>query len=135
MAALPRFAVLRRVMQLDLAAGSLLGGVNHAAVKRAGIDVQADRALVEVAGIVDAVHGFERVHGAGMGWIHFHGVGGLELAFTLVDALMEHSVVFYQKASYRYCHPAVLVAMVVDGTHLPDFPADGYEFVEGSLVN
>ena len=54
---LPWFAVLGGVVELDFAAGALLGGIDDASVERTGIDVKADGALIEFAGIEDAVNG------------------------------------------------------------------------------
>jgi hypothetical protein len=54
---LPWFAVFGGVVQPDFAAGALLRGVDDASVERAGIDVQTDGALIEFAGIEDAMNG------------------------------------------------------------------------------
>ena len=75
-----RLSVLGLVVQFDHAAGALLLGIDHAGIKRAGIDVQADGALVEFARIVDPVHGLQGIDGAGLARIHLHCVGGLEFA-------------------------------------------------------
>ena len=69
------FAVFGGVVQLDFAAGTLLGGVHDAGVERAGIDVKADSALIELAGIKDAMDGRERVNGAGMRDVHLNNFG------------------------------------------------------------
>ena len=67
-------------MELDFAAGTLIGGIDDTGVERSGIDVQADRLLIEFAGIENAVHGLERINGARLSWIHLNCFGGLELA-------------------------------------------------------
>ena len=63
-------SVFRGVVEFDFAASALIGG----------IDVQADRPLIEFARIENAVHGLERIHGTGLSWIHLKRVGGLQLA-------------------------------------------------------
>jgi hypothetical protein len=44
-------------VELNFAAGALLGRVDDAGVERPGIDVQTDGALIEFAGIEDAMDG------------------------------------------------------------------------------
>ena len=122
-------------MELDFAARALLGGVNDAGVEGAGIDVQADGALIKLARIEDAVNGFERVDGAGVRGVHLDRVGGLDGGFALGDILLHDVKIFDQQTAERDGHPAVLVAVIVDGTGLADFPADGYQLVERSLVD
>src|SRR6266700_3741121 len=71
-----RFLVLRRlselglIVQLDDSASALFLGVDDASVEGAGINVQADRPLVEFARIVDAVDGFEGINRTGPEAIH-----------------------------------------------------------------
>ena len=48
---------------------------------------------------------------------------------------MHHMKILDQQAADGDGHPAVLVAVVVDGTGLADFPADGNQFVERSFVD
>ena len=80
-------------MQFDYSAGALLLRINHAGIEGAGIDVQAHRALVEITGIVNPVHGLQRIHGAGLARIHFDRVGGFELAGALLEVLRNRAVV------------------------------------------
>jgi hypothetical protein len=128
-------AVLGRVVQLDFSAGALLGRVDDATIKGAGINVQAHGALIELAGIVDAMHRFQRVNGARMIRIHFDGVRSLQLALALVNALVYDPVILHQQATDGHSHPAILVAMIVHRADLANFPADGDQFVERGLVD
>jgi len=73
-------SVFRGVVEFDFAASALIGGIDDAGIEGAGIDVQADRPLIEFARIENAVHGLERIHGTGLSWIHLNRVGGLQLA-------------------------------------------------------
>ena len=68
--------VFRGVVELDFAAGTLIGRIDDAGIEGAGIDVQADRSLIEFARIENSVHGLQRIHGTGLSWIHFYRVGG-----------------------------------------------------------
>ena len=97
--------------------------------------MQADGALVEFAGIEDAMDGLEGVDGAGMRGIHLDGFRGLDRGFAESDVLMHDVKILDQQTADGDGHPAVLVAVVVDGTGLADFPADGDQFVERSLVD
>ena len=106
-------SVFRSVVKLDFAAGTLIGRIDDASIERSGIDVQADRPLIEFAGIENAVDGLERIHGTGLSWIHFHRVGGGELAGALFQTLRNDAVILDQQFSDGDCHPAILVAMVV----------------------
>ena len=97
--------------------------------------MQANCALVELAGIVDAVDGFERIHRAGLAGIHFHRGCSFQFAGALIQVLGYHVEVFDLQASDGNGHPAILFAVIMDGTCLTDLPADGDKFVEGSLVD
>ena len=110
---------------MDFAAGALLGGVNDAGIERTRIYMQAHGALIELARIEDTVDRFERVDGARLRHIHLDGFGGLDGAFAENDVLMHNVEVLDQQTADGDCHPAVLVAVVVDGTGLADLPADG----------
>jgi hypothetical protein len=89
------FPVFRGVVEFDFAAGSLIGGIDDAGIEGAGIDVQADRPLIEFAGIENAVHGLERINRTGLSWIHLYRVGGGELAGTFVKALADDAIILY----------------------------------------
>ena len=80
---------------MDFAAGTLLGGIDDAAIERSRIYVEADGALVELAGIEDTVDGREWVNGAGVRHIHFDGFRGLDGGFALSDVLMHNVKVFH----------------------------------------
>src|SRR6266550_1869075 len=128
-------AVFRGVVELDFAAGTLVGGIDDAGIERAGIDVQTNRSLIELARIENAVHRLERIHGTGLSWIHLHRFSGLELASSFLQALGDNAIILDQEFADRNCHPAILVAMIVYGTGLADFPADCYQFIERSFVH
>lgn len=128
-------SVFRRVMKPDFAARALIGGIDDAGIERAGIDMEADRSLIKFAGIENAVDGLERINGTGLNRIHFHRVCGRKLAGALFQALRDNAIILDQQFSDGDCHPAILVAMVVYGTGLADFPADCYQFVERSFVD
>ena len=83
-------------MQADFAAGALLGGVDNAGVEGAGVDVEADGALVEVARVEDAVNGGERVDGAGVVEVHLDSVGGLDVGLTSGEVLVDDGEIFDQ---------------------------------------
>ena len=112
-------------MQLNLATGAVLGGVNNTAVEWARVDVEADGALVEFAGVEDAMHGLQRIDCAGMRGIHFDGVGGLDRALAKGKILMNHVKILDQQTADGDGHPTILVFVVVHGTGLADLPADG----------
>jgi hypothetical protein len=120
---------------LDVSAGTLLGGVNDAGVKRTGINVQAHGALVKFAGIKNTVDGLQRIDGARMRRIHLDGFGGLNGAFAGRDVLMNDVKIFDEQTADRDGHPAILVAMVVDGAGLANLPADGEQLIERRLVD
>ena len=130
-----RLSVHGGVVQLDFAAGALFGGVDHASVEGAGVDVQADRALIELAGIEDTMDRLERVDGAGVRGVHLDGFRGFDGGFAESDVLMHDVKILHQQAADGDSHPTVLVAVVVDGTDLSDFPADGNQLVENSFVD
>jgi hypothetical protein len=97
--------------------------------------VQADGALVELARIDHAMHGISGVDGAGVSDIHFDGVGGFEAGPALLQILMNQMKVFHLQAADGDSHPAILVAMVVHGAGLADFPANGHQFVKWRAVD
>jgi hypothetical protein len=82
-------------VQTDFAAGPLFGGIDHAGIEGAGIDVEANRALVEFAGIEDAVYGRERVNGAGLRDIHLNNLSGMNDAFAGGNVLTHHMEILY----------------------------------------
>jgi len=118
--------IFRGVVELDFAAGALIGGIDDASIEGARIDVQADCPLIEFAGIENAVDGLERINGTGLRWIHLYGVGRRKLAGALLQTLRDDTIILNQQFSDRDCHPAILVAMIMYGTGLAYFPADCY---------
>ena len=121
-------SIFRGVVQLDFAAGALIGGIDDAGIERAGIDVQTNRSLIELARIENAVHRLERIHGTGLSWIHLYRVGRRKLAGALLQALRDDTIILNQQFSDGDRHPAVLVLMVVDLRRLSSIPAYGDEF-------
>lgn len=122
-------------MQLNFATGALFSGVDDAGIEGAGIDVQTDGALVEFAGIEDAMHGLGGIDGAGLGGIHLDGFGGLDDAFSRGNVLLDDVEILDQQTADGDGHPAILIAVVVDGAGLADLPADGEQFVERSFID
>ena len=122
-------------MELDLAAGVLLGRINHTGIERPGINVQADRSLIEFAWVVDAMHGFLRIDGAGMSGVHLHGVSGFEITRSGLELLRNHTIVFDQQPADGNGHPAILVAVVMHRASLSDLPTHGNQLVERSFVD
>src|SRR5271169_24317 len=128
-------AVHRGITEADGAAGLLFVRVNVAAIEGARIDVQADGALAKFARVVDLVHRLQRVDGTGMLAVHLHRVGLFQAAGTLLQVLFEHAIVLHHEPPNRSRHPAILLAMIVDGANLPNVPADGDQLVEARLVD
>ena len=112
-------------MQLNLATGAVLGGVDDTAVEGTGVDMEADGALVELAGIDNTVHRLQRINGARMRGIHLDSVSGLDFAFAESKILMNHVKILDQQAADGHGHPTILVFVVVHGAGLADLPADG----------
>src|SRR5271155_3438439 len=79
---LPWFPVFGGVVEPNFAAGTLLGGVGDAGVERAGINVEADGALIEFPGIEDAMHGRQRIDRTGVRHIHLDCIRGLDGGFA-----------------------------------------------------
>src|SRR6184192_3805363 len=85
------------VVELDFAAGTLIGGIDDAGIERSGIHMEADRSLIELARIKNAVHGLERIHGTGLSWIHLHRVSGDELTDSFLQALGDNAIILNQE--------------------------------------
>jgi hypothetical protein len=130
-----RFAVFSGEVERNFSAGALLGGVDDASVERTGIHVNADGALVEFSRIENAMHGLERIDGAGMRDVHLDDFGGLDGAFAAGNILMDNVEILHQQTAGGDGHPAILVAVVVDGAGLADLPTDGHQFVKRSFVD
>lgn len=112
-------------MKTNLAACALLGRVDDAGVEGARVHVEADSALIEFTAIdhpVDRVGGIDR---AGLKDVHLHGVERFEVAASGFEIPVYEMEVFHLQAADGNGHPAVLVAMVVDGAELAGLPADG----------
>src|ERR1700733_10888548 len=70
-----RFAVFSLVVQLNLAARSLLWRIDHAGIEGPRVNMQAHRPLVEFPRIEHAMHGIVRINRAGMRQIHLDRIG------------------------------------------------------------
>jgi len=86
-------------VQLDFAAGALLGGIYDAGVERTGVNVEANGALIEFAGIQDAVDGLQGIDGARMRGIHLKGFRGPDCRFAGGDVLMNHAKILDQQTA------------------------------------
>ena len=75
-----RFAVFGTEMKFNFATCALLGRVDHAGIEGPGVDVQAHGALIEFAGIYDAMHGISGVYRARMSRVHFDRVPRFQAA-------------------------------------------------------
>lgn len=122
-------------MQFDFAAGALVRRINHARVERPRINVQTDSTLVELARIDYAMYGICGVHRTGLGDVHLHSVERLQLAATGRQILLNKVKVFYVKPAEWNRHPAVLVAMIMNGTGLAHLPANGHQLIERSAID
>ena len=129
------FTVLGSVVQFDFAAGALLCGIDDAGIEGPGINVNTDGALVEFSRIENAMDRRQRVDGTGVRGIHLYGFSGLDGAFAGSNILMNDMVVLDHQTADGDGHPAVLVAVVVDGTGVTDLPANGDELVKRSFVD
>src|SRR5580692_1707079 len=134
-AQLLRFAVFGGEVELDFAACALLGRVDDAGVEGARVHMQAYRALPEFAGVDDSMDRIAGIDRAGMSDIHFYCIQRLEARTALCNVLMHEVKVLDLQAAYGDSHPAILIAMIVDRTHLPDLPADGHQFVERRAID
>lgn len=124
-----RFPVFRGVVELNFAARTLFGGIYDAGIKRARIHVQAHGALIKFAGIEDPVDGLAWVDSAGLKRVHFYGSRGFNGAMAGPDILIDNVEVLHQQTADGDGHPAVLIAVVVNGATLADFPTDGDQLV------
>src|SRR4029077_15093438 len=77
----------------------------------------------------------QRIDSARMPGIHLHSISGFQFATAFFDLLKNDAVVFDEQSADRNSHPAVLVAMIMDGTGLTHFPTDCNQFVEQRLVD
>ena len=77
-----KLADLSGVVERDFAAGATLRGVDHARIDGLRIDVQADGAAIELAGVEDAMDGFGGIHAAGLRGSHLDGVSRFQFALA-----------------------------------------------------
>ncbi|HEX6880408.1 MAG TPA: hypothetical protein VF135_08600, partial [Terriglobales bacterium] len=75
-----KYSVDGGVVKIDVAARSLLDGVNLTGFKWTRIDVQAHGALVPLTWIEDGMHGFTRINSAGIRRTDFKQVRWLNFA-------------------------------------------------------
>jgi hypothetical protein len=124
-------AILAGVVKRYVSVRSFVPIIDFAHVKRLGINVDADGALIVFGQIQNLVDGFEGVHVGGMHGVHFVDIGGSEMARTAVlvsrVAILDAKILDLEAAD-RGGHPAVLVTMIVDAAELADFPADRHAF-------
>jgi hypothetical protein len=130
-----RLSIFSVEVKLNYSACPLFGRVHHAGIEGPRIHVEADGAMVEFARIHHAMNRIGRVDGAGMRDIHLNRVGGFEPAGSTVQILMDEVKVFHVQAADGNGHPAILVAMIVHRTGLPDLPANSHQFVKRSPVD
>jgi hypothetical protein len=128
-------AIGRIVVQPDFAAGALLGRIYDAGIERPRIHVQTYRPLLEFTRIEDTMHRLQWINRARMRRIHLDSFRGFELADAFVQILRDDPVILNQESPDRRRHPAILVAMIVDRTHLTDFPADRDQLIKRRLVD
>jgi hypothetical protein len=83
-------------VQFDFSAGSAIRGIYHAGIEWPRIHMQTDGSFIELTGVEDPVHGVGWVHGAGMGGIHLHGVGGFEFAASLFEFLRYEMIILHE---------------------------------------
>jgi hypothetical protein len=122
-------------MQLNFATGAVLGGVDETAVEGARVDVEADGALVELAGVENTMYRLEGIDGAGMRGVHLDGVGGLDRALAKGKILVKHAKILDQQTADGDGHPTILVFVVVHGAGLADLPADGEQLIDRSFID
>src|SRR5262249_17858797 len=131
-------AIFAGVVEGHVRVGPLLAQIDFTGVEGLGIDVNADRALVEFGEIEHLVHRLQRIHVRGMHPIHFVDFGLDELAGAGMVAgglAILYTKILHFQASYRSRHPAILIAMVVDSTELADFPTDRHALEHVVLEN
>jgi hypothetical protein len=116
-------------VERDVAVGTFFELIDFTRVKRFGVNVDADGALIIFGEVEDLVDGFEWIDVDGIGGVHFVDVGGNEFAGT---GVVGHGVAVFNaeildfEAADGGGHPAVLIAMIVDAAKLADLPADGH---------
>lgn len=130
-----RFAVFGIETKLDLAACALLGGVHHASIERAGVNMQAHCPLVEFSRVDHAVYGIYGIDGTRLGNIHLNRIQRLKLTLTSLQILLKEMKILHAQAPKGGRHPTILVAVVVHGTGLANFPADGYQLIQRSAID
>src|SRR6202521_816159 len=129
------FSESRVVVKPDIPACSLLGRIDYAGVKGPRIDVQGHRTLVRLPRIHHPVHRLPRIDRAWIGRCQLHGVRCEQAALARLDILKSDVKIFDQQFSRRRRHPAILAAMIVHRTALPNLPTDSDQFVEVCFVD
>src|ERR1700733_6326360 len=123
------------VVQPYISARSLLGRIDDATIKGTRIDVQRDRPLIPRSRIHHPMHRLPRIDRARIRRRQLHRVRCGHLTLSRLNILKSYVEIFYQQAPHRSRHPAILPAMIVHRTALPNLPADGEQFVEIRLVD
>jgi hypothetical protein len=123
-------AVFAGVVERDVAVGAFFALVDFATVKRLGVDVDADGALIEFRQVQNLMNGFEGIDVNGMSAVHLVDFRGSDFAGAAGGVfLFDAKILDFQPADGSG-HPAILIAMIVDAAVLADFPADGHALEE-----
>lgn len=75
------------------------------------------------------MHWISGIDSARMREIHLDRIGSLDLTLTALQILVDQMKIFDLQSPDRNRHPAILVAMIMNRTRLPYFPADCHQFV------
>src|ERR1700730_10270489 len=81
------------------------------------------------------MHRLFRLHHCRMSGIHVVGIRRDQLASAVRGVAILHAEILHAQPSNRRHHPAILVAMIVDAAHVPDFPADSHHFKKLTFIN
>src|SRR5215471_4433655 len=122
-------------MKLNFAARPLLRRIDHASVKRPRIHVQADRPLVRVSWVQDAMYGFLWIDRTGTFRAQLDRIRRFQPARARLQVLKTEAVIFHSELADRRRHPAILIAMVVHRAGLSHLPTDGDQFVQLRFVD
>jgi hypothetical protein len=122
-------------MKFYIAARALLRGIDHACIKGPRVDVQGYSALICLSGIDHAMHRLPRIDCA---WIYngqLNRIRCAQAATPRLNILKFDMEIFHGQFSDWRGHPAILVAMIVDGTALAYLPANGDKLVKIRFIN
>ena len=111
-------------MQGNLRVLVLREGIDEAPVIGPGINVQAQRPLVELWKVQHLVHRLSRIHLSRHRSVNIERIGWLKATVPSLIMLLDHAEILHSKPSHRHRHPAVLVLVIVNPRDLANFPAD-----------